>query len=176
MDRYKRFFQSIIFQFYQLSKRYLETSEVIASHNGGTNMARIHADPVSTSLMHPTRRALYVALLDADEYTTVQLQKIVGVDRYNLYHHLRKLEALGLVMNHRDEGRTRWWCVIDRVPLPNDGSVTEDENTVATISLTNPRVQAAARHMLKELSALSGNKIDIDSATLISHSVKGRKG
>ena len=25
-------------------------------------MARIHADPVSTSLMHPTRRALYVAL------------------------------------------------------------------------------------------------------------------
>ncbi len=31
-------------------------------------MARIHADPVSTSLMHPTRRALYVALLGADEY------------------------------------------------------------------------------------------------------------
>ena len=48
-------------------------------------MARIHADPVSTSLMHPTRRALYVALLEADEYTTVQLQEIVGVDRYNLY-------------------------------------------------------------------------------------------
>ena len=36
-------------------------------------MARIHADPVSTSLMHPTRRALYVALLDSDELTTVQL-------------------------------------------------------------------------------------------------------
>ena len=35
-------------------------------------MARIHADPVSTSLMHPTRRALYVALLEADEYTTPQ--------------------------------------------------------------------------------------------------------
>ena len=77
-------------------------------------------DPVSTSLMHPTRRALYFALLAADEYTTVQLQKIVGVDRYKLYHHLRKLESLGLVMNHRDQGRTRWWCVIDRVPLPSD--------------------------------------------------------
>jgi len=138
-------------------------------------MARIHADPVSTSLMHPTRRALYVALLEADEYTTVQLQKIVGVDRYNLYHHLRKLEGLGLVMNHRDEGRTRWWCVIERVPLPNDGSETVDDNTLAIISLSNPRVQAAARTMLKELSELSGKPIDLDSATLINLSIKGRK-
>jgi DNA-binding transcriptional ArsR family regulator len=139
-------------------------------------MARIHADPVSTSLMHPTRRALYVALLDADEYTTVQLQKIVGVDRYNLYHHLRKLEGLGLVMNHRDEGRTRWWCVIERVPLPNDGTDKVEDNTLAVISLSNPRVQAAARTMLKELSALSGNELELDSATLISLSIKGRKG
>lgn len=138
-------------------------------------MARIHADPVSTSLMHPTRRALYVALLEADEYTTVQLQKIVGVDRYNLYHHLRKLEGLGLVMNHRDQGRTRWWCVIERVPLPNDGSETAGDNTLAIISLSNPRVQAAARTMLKELSQLSGNPIDLDSATLINLSIKGRK-
>ncbi len=139
-------------------------------------MARIHADPVSTSLMHPTRRALYVALLEADEYTTVQLQKIVGVDRYNLYHHLRKLEALGLVMNHRDQGRTRWWCVIERVPLPHDGSDTADDNTLGIISLSNPRVQAAARTMLKELSELSGKPINFDSATLISLSIKGRKG
>ena len=41
---------------------------------------RIHANPVSTALMHPTRRALYLALLGADEHTTVQLQKIVNVD------------------------------------------------------------------------------------------------
>lgn len=138
-------------------------------------MARIHADPVSTSLMHPTRRALYVALLEADEYTTVQLQKIVGVDRYNLYHHLKKLESLGLVMNHRDQGRTRWWCVIDRVPLPSDGSATSSDNSLGTIDLSNPRVQAAARTMLRELSELSGGSINLDSATLESLEITGRK-
>ncbi|MBG45420.1 MAG: hypothetical protein CMB76_02740 [Euryarchaeota archaeon] len=138
-------------------------------------MARIHADPVSTSLMHPTRRALYVALLEADEYTTVQLQEIVGVDRYNLYHHLRKLESLGLVMNHRDQGRTRWWCVIDRVPLPSDGSTTSSENSLGAIDLSNPRVQAAARTMLRELASLSGSDLDLDSATLENLQIIGRR-
>ena len=138
-------------------------------------MARIHADPVGTSLMHPTRRALYVALLEADEYTTVQLQKIVGVDRYNLYHHLRKLESLGLVMNHRDQGRTRWWCVIDRVPLPSDGSSASSDNSIGSIDLSNPRVQAAARTMLRELAELSGTQIELDSATLENLEIIGRR-
>ena len=138
-------------------------------------MARIHADPVSTSLMHPTRRALYVALLDSDELTTVQLQGIVGVDRYNLYHHLRKLESLGLVMNHRDQGRTRWWCVIDRVPLPSDGTESNNENAIASIDLSNPRVQAAARTMLRELSQISGTDLDLDSSVIESLEIIGRK-
>ena len=138
-------------------------------------MTRIHADPVSTSLMHPTRRALYVALLGADEYTTVQLQEIVSVDRYNLYHHLRKLESLGLVMNHRDQGRTRWWCVIDRVPLPNDGSAQSSEISLGTIDLSNPRVQAAARTMLRELAQMSGGNLNLDSATLENLEITGRR-
>jgi len=138
-------------------------------------MPRIHADPVSTSLMHPTRRALYVALLDADEYTTVQLQKIVGVDRYNLYHHLKKLESLGLVMNHRDQGRTRWWCVIDRVPLPSDGSVQSNDNSLESIDLSNPRVQAAARTMLRELLEISESSLSLDSVILEKLEIIGRK-
>ena len=138
-------------------------------------MGRIHADPVSTSLMHSTRRALYVALLDADEYTTVQLQEIVGVDSYNLYHHLKKLESLGLVMNHRDQGRTRWWCVIDRVPLPSDGSSQSVDNSLGSIDLSNPRVQAAARTMLRELAQLSGSNLNIDSSTIESLEIIGRR-
>ena len=140
-----------------------------------THMPRIHADPVSTSLMHPTRRALYVALLDADEYTTVQLQKIVGIDRYNLYHHLKKLESLGLVMNHRDQGRTRWWCVIDRVPLPSDGSVQSNDNSLESIDLSNPRVQAAARTMLRELLEISESSLSLDSVILEKLEIIGRK-
>ena len=36
--------------------------------------------------------------------STVQLQERLGVDRYNLYHHLKKLASLELIENHRDRG------------------------------------------------------------------------
>ena len=140
----------------------------------GDYMARIHADPVTTALMHPTRRALYEVLLDTDEYTTVQLQKLVKVDRYNLYHHLHKLESLNLVMNHRDEGRTRWWCVMDRVPLPNDGR-TISENSIGQIDLSNPKVQAAVRTMLRDIEEMTGQDLNLDAATLESLQINGRR-
>ena len=135
---------------------------------------RIHADPVSTALLHPTRRALYLALLAADEHTTVELQKLVSVDRYNLYHHLNKLANLGLIMKHRDEGRARWWCVLDRVPLPTDGNAVADDDTMLSIPLHDARVQAQARRLLRELTELSGESIDLDSFTLESLQIKGR--
>jgi len=138
-------------------------------------MARLHADPVSTALMHPTRRALYVALLEADEYTTVQLQNLVSVDRYNLYHHLCKLESLGLVMNHRDQGRTRWWCVMDRVPLPSDGSSITEDDTIARIDLSNPRVQATAKRLIRELGKMTGQDLEPDGVVLESIDLKGRR-
>jgi len=125
--------------------------------------------------MHPTRRALYVALLEADEYTTVQLQNLVNVDRYNLYHHLRKLESLGLVMNHRDQGRTRWWCVMDRVPLPSDGSSATEDDTIARIDLSNPRVQATAKRLIRELGSMTGQNLELDGIALESIDLKGRK-
>ena len=135
---------------------------------------RIHADPISTALLHPTRRALYLALLAADEHTTVELQKLVSVDRYNLYHHLNKLANLGLIMNHRDEGRARWWCVLDRVPLPTDGNAVADDDTMLSIPLHDARVQAQARRLIRELTELSGESIDLDSFTLESLQIKGR--
>jgi len=67
------------------------------------------------ALSHPTRLAIYQNLLDADEKSTVMLQKSTGVTRYHLYHHLQTLVKNGLVENHRDEGRARWWRVTERV-------------------------------------------------------------
>jgi hypothetical protein len=78
-------------------------------------------------------------------------------------------------MNHRDQGRTRWWCVIDRVPLPTDGSVSSGDNSLGAIDLSNPRVQAAARTMLRELAQMSGNPINLDSATLENLEITGRR-
>ena len=63
---------------------------------------------------------------------------------------------------------------MDRVPLPNDGSSTTD-NSIGQIDLSNPRIQAAARTMLRELAEMSGDKINLDSATLESLQITGRR-
>tara|TARA_Y100000994_G_scaffold49947_1_gene39473 strand:- start:1310 stop:1747 length:438 start_codon:yes stop_codon:yes gene_type:complete len=76
------------------------------------------------ALSHPTRLAIYQNLLDADEKSTVMLQKSTGVTRYHLYHHLQTLVKNGLVENHRDEGRARWWRVTERV-TPTTSSQSE---------------------------------------------------
>ena len=78
-------------------------------------MTKISVDGRTMALSHPTRLAIYENLLNADEKSTVMLQKSTGVTRYHLYHHLQTLVKNGLVENHRDEGRARWWRVTERV-------------------------------------------------------------
>ncbi len=89
-------------------------------------MGKIRVDGRTMSLSHPTRLAMYEELLNAEEMSTVMLQKSTGVTRYHLYHHLQSLEKNGLVENHRNEGRARWWRVTERVsvtPVIGNGSV-----------------------------------------------------
>lgn len=97
-------------------------------------MARLHADPITTALVHPTRRDLYAALGAVEEMSTVQLQKQVGVDRYNLYHHLKKMASLGLVENHRDVGRARWWRVATKVALPTLAGGEQAQSSPAPVT------------------------------------------
>jgi DNA-binding transcriptional ArsR family regulator len=80
-------------------------------------MSKIRVDGRTMALSHPTRLAMYEELLNAEEMSTVMLQKSTGVTRYHLYHHLQSLEKNGLVENHRDEGRARWWRVTERIPV-----------------------------------------------------------
>ena len=68
-------------------------------------MSKIRVDGRTMALSHPTRLAIYEDLLEAEEKSTVMLQKSTGVTRYHLYHHLQTLEKNGLIENHRDEGR-----------------------------------------------------------------------
>ena len=65
--------------------------------------------------------------------------------------------------------------MIDRVPLPSDGSSDTSQNSLASIDLSNPRVQAAARTMLRELAELSGTELNLDSATLQNLEIIGRR-
>ena len=97
-------------------------------------MSRVRADPITAALAHPTRRSLYISLSNKPEMSTVQLQNIVEVDRYNLYHHLKKLTSLGLIENHRDEGRARWWKIAQTVDLPEILSISTTNSISAPIT------------------------------------------
>ncbi|MGB0365652.1 MAG: winged helix-turn-helix domain-containing protein, partial [Candidatus Poseidoniaceae archaeon] len=87
-------------------------------------MSRVRTDPLVAALTHPTRQAAYQALSQSEEMSTVQLQTVLDVDRYNLYHHLKRLVKVGLIENHRDVGRARWWRMVKEVPLPSMGATT----------------------------------------------------
>lgn len=89
----------------------------VSTNFQGPTMSKIRVDGRTMALSHPTRLAMYEQLLAVEEMSTVMLQKSTGVTRYHLYHHLQSLEKNGLVENHRDEGRARWWRVTERVPL-----------------------------------------------------------
>ena len=141
-------------------------------------MSRVRADPITAALAHPTRRSLYISLSNSPEMSTVQLQNIVDVDRYNLYHHLKKLASLGLIENHRDEGRARWWKVAQSVDLPEiltvsntapspSANAVQSNSTNLTganthiISLEGSRDRVGAKLLLEKLAAELGIELDL---------------
>ena len=141
-------------------------------------MSRVRADPITAALAHPTRRSLYISLSNMPEMSTVQLQNIVEVDRYNLYHHLKKLTSLGLIENHRDEGRARWWKIAQTVDLPeilsistansNSAPITtqvapldlDGENT-HVISLEGSRDRVGAKLLLEKMAQELGIELNL---------------
>ena len=115
-------------------------------------MGRVRGDPITTALAHPTRRGAYVELAQAVEMSTVQLQKALGVARYNLYHHLKKLASLDLIENHRDEGRARWWRKNLHVDLPELLNASAAPAASAAPSAPAPQPPAASRTTLASLA------------------------
>lgn len=153
-------------------------------------MARVRVDPITSALAHPTRRAIYVTLAATEEMSTVQLEADVGVDRYNLYHHLKKLASLNLVENHRDVGRARWWMISTKVELPEllkpstqaqsashqlvtkDASDSSSQSNhlsqaesngdeIHVIHLEGSRDQIGAKKMLETLAQQNGIELDL---------------
>ena len=143
-------------------------------------MARVQADPITAALAHPTRRNLYSTLSDNPEMSTVQLQSIVNVDRYNLYHHLKKLASLNLVENHRDVGRARWWRISTVVEMPgiikpvnnivnsnqaevghSIGELLESKSGIHMISLEGSRDKVGAKLLFEKLAEDLGIELEI---------------
>ena len=128
-------------------------------------MSRVRADPITAALAHPTRRSLYISLSNSPEMSTVQLQNIVDVDRYNLYHHLKKLASLGLIENHRDEGRARWWKVAQSVDLPEILTVsnTAPSPSVNAIQSNSTNLTGANTHVI----SLEGSRDRVGAKLLL---------
>ena len=95
------------------------------------------------------------------------MQNIVDVDRYNLYHHLKKLASLGLIENHRDEGRARWWKIAQSVDLPEILSVSNVVSTpthsVNTSQGSQPRLDGANTHVI----SLEGSRDRVGAKLLL---------
>ena len=115
-------------------------------------MGRVRGDPITTALAHPTRRSAYVSLAQTAEMSTVQLEKELGVDRYNLYHHLKKLASLELIENHRDEGRARWWRKNLHVDLPELLNATAAAHTTVAPAPIEAPAPSPARATLASLA------------------------
>ncbi len=119
--------------------------------------------------------------------STVQLQERLGVDRYNLYHHLKKLASLELIENHRDQGRARWWRKNLHVDLPEllnatsapaastapvatptrpsttlaSLAVDEEGRDVIVLDLQGSRDQVSAKQLIVRLSEEFGLALDV---------------
>ena len=102
-------------------------------------MGKIRGDPKQMALAHPTRNAIYSALVDTEEMATVELEKKIKVTRYHLYHHLKQLVNANLVENHRDKGRARYWRVSEKIEVssPSPSSTSEESGSVSTPNWTN---------------------------------------
>jgi DNA-binding transcriptional ArsR family regulator len=68
---------------------------------------RLQTDPTIAAAAHPTRQTILKNLQENDALTTIELQKLTGEDRYNLYHHLAKLQDAGLVDNELKGSRAK---------------------------------------------------------------------
>lgn len=89
-------------------------------------MSKIRGDPKQIALAHPTRAAMYNILSTKDEMATVELEKEIKITRYHLYHHLKQLKEAGLVENHRDQGRAKFWKVTGEIKTSETPKIVEN--------------------------------------------------
>ncbi|MDP6741629.1 MAG: winged helix-turn-helix domain-containing protein [Candidatus Thalassarchaeaceae archaeon] len=90
-------------------------------------MTKIRGDSRQVALAHETRRGIVKTLQEADEKSTVQIQEAIKVTRYHLYHHLEQLTKAGIIENHRNQGRARWWRLTGPINLEGENTTTQPD-------------------------------------------------
>ena len=67
---------------------------------------RVHTDQIIKAAAHPTRQTILKSLRGQD-LSTIELEALTGENRYNLYHHLAKLQDAGLIDHELNDGRAK---------------------------------------------------------------------
>ena len=123
---------------------------------------RLQTDPTIAAAAHPTRQTILKNLQENDALTTIELQKLTGEDRYNLYHHLAKLQDAGLVDYELAGSRAKKYFL------------STDEDTVERyfhIDGSDPKTRQALAEVLKVLAGSSDSTLpgseDVESVTVI---------
>ncbi|MFV2045087.1 MAG: winged helix-turn-helix domain-containing protein [Anaerolineales bacterium] len=123
---------------------------------------RLQTDPYIKAASHPTRQTILKSLQENDALTTVELQELTGENRYNLYHHLAKLQDAGLVDFELEDSRAKRYFL------------NSDEDTVERFFYLEPNDSNARRTISELLMVLSGSSEstlpsteDVESVSLI---------
>ncbi len=123
---------------------------------------RLQTDPTIAAASHPTRQTILKNLQENDALTTIELQKLTGEDRYNLYHHLAKLQEAGLVDYELEGSRAKKYFL------------STDQDTVERyfhIEGSDPKTKQALAEVLKVLAGSSESTLpgseDVESVTVI---------
>ena len=123
---------------------------------------RLQTDPTIAAASHPTRQTILKNLQQNDALTTIELQKLTGEDRYNLYHHLAKLQEAGLVDYELEGSRAKKYFL------------SSDEDTSERffyIEGNDPNTKQALAGVLKVLAGSSDSTLpvseDVESVTVI---------
>ncbi|DAC48441.1 MAG: hypothetical protein CL969_01435 [Euryarchaeota archaeon] len=90
-------------------------------------MTKIRGDSRQVALAHETRRGIVKTLQEVEEKSTVQIQEAIKVTRYHLYHHLEQLTKAGIIENHRNQGRARWWRLTGPINLEGENTTTQPD-------------------------------------------------
>jgi DNA-binding transcriptional ArsR family regulator len=73
---------------------------------------RVHTPESIKAAAHPTRQTILRILKERD-HSTIELERRSGESRYNLYHHLQKLQEVGLIGSRLSDGRAKTYFLAD---------------------------------------------------------------
>ena len=128
---------------------------------------RRQTDPYIKAASHPTRQTILKSLQENDALTTIELQELTGEDRYNLYHHLAKLQDAGLVDFELEDSRAKRYFL------------SSDEDRVERFVYLERSDTKARRTISDLLMVLAGSSestlprpVDVESVSIIFRLVK----